>query len=518
MNTLTVDTSCGRLRGCVLDSQVTFKGVPFARPPVGERRFAAPEPAQRWTGVRDALEAGPAAPQLAVGRLGPISQISRLVRGPMSEDCLTLSVSTPAVDSQKRPVLVWFHGGAFVLGAGSTFLYDATALVGKGKVVVVTPNYRLGALGFLDLSRLSDRADAPSNLGLRDQIAALEWVRDNIAGFGGDPENVTVFGESAGAMSIGALLAAKPSLFRRAILESGASANVSSARESDYIAERFLDTLGVAANDLETLRSLPVDSILQAQRSVLQGVSRRIGRLPWQPSVDDDLLPNPPLAMIEQAGADDMEVLIGTNRDEWKLFTSASIALRAMGFDELERRIERLLERSGSDGAGSPAQAAALYRDLTRQRGSAHTAYEAWVACRSDEYFRMPAIALTETLIRAGASCFMYRFDFPIPAFRSALGACHAAEVPLVFGTQRSPWLLPVYLGSKSADRLAEVIQQAWLALAGSGTPRDAEVAAWPRYDVESRSTRILGGSDGTDPILRDPDDAARVFWMGTKP
>jgi len=514
MNTLSVETTCGRLRGRVLDSQVTFKGVPFARPPVGERRFAAPEPATSWTGVRDAFEAGPAAPQMAVGRLGPISQISRLVRGPMDEDCLTLSVSTPAVDSQKRPVLVWFHGGAFVLGAGSTFLYDAKALVTRGNVVVVTPNYRLGALGFLDLSRLSARPDAPSNLGLRDQIAALEWVRDNIASFGGDPESVTVFGESAGAMSIGALLATAPSLFRRAILESGASANVSSAGEAEYIAERFLASLGVAADDLETLRSLGVDAILQAQRSVLQGASRRIGRLPWQPSIDGDLLPNPPLAMIEQAGADRLEVLVGTNRDEWKLFTSASIALRAMGFDELERRIERMLQRYGRSDGSSSTRAAALYRDLTRQRGRAHTAYEAWVAFRSDEYFRMPAIALAESLTRSGASCFMYRFDFPIPAFRNALGACHAAEVPLVFGTQRSPWLLPVYLGSRSADRLAEVIQEAWLAFAESGHPRDAEVAAWPRYEMGSRSTRILGNSKEIDPILGDPEAAARVFWM----
>lgn len=463
--------------------------------------------------MRDASKRGPAAPQLAVGSLGPISRVSRLVRGPMSEDCLTLEISTPAIDSEKRPVLVWFHGGAFVLGAGSTFLYDAETLVSRGNVVVVSPNYRLGALGYLNLSHLSSRPDAPSNIGLRDQIAALEWVRRNITAFGGDPDNVTVFGESAGAMSIGTLLASSAPLARRAILQSGACEHVSTPEQSAYVAERFLDTVGLAADDLEGLRALEVGRLLEAQRSVLLGQSGKTGRLPWQPVVGDDVLPEPPLAMIEN-GRQPLEVLVGTNRDEWKLFTSASIALRAMGFDELERRIERLLERRGHELADARAAAAvSLYRDLTRERGSRQTAYEAWVACRSDEYFRMPAIALAESLTRAGASCFMYRFDYPIPAFRNALGACHAAEVPLVFGTQKAPWLRPLYLGSKKADRLAGLMQDAWLAFARTGRPGDSDVAKWPRYELGERKTRILGAGASAEPVTEDPESSARLFW-----
>lgn len=516
MKTQTVNFSGGKLRGRVLDSGAYFGAIPYAAPPVGPLRFSAPRPPQPWSGVRDALGAGPAAPQLAVGRLGPISQISRLVRGPMDEDCLTLNVSTPRVDREKRPVLVWLHGGAFVLGAGSTFLYDAGSLVGNGNVVVVSINYRLGALGFLDLSRLSGRPDAPSNLGLRDQIAALEWVRANIESFGGDPDNVTVFGESAGAMSIGALLAAGPGLFRRAILESGACANVSTPQQADYVAERFLNAVGVGADDLEGLRGLEVETILQAQRSVLFGSSRRVGQLPWQPTVDGDLLPSQPLEMLSAGRNGASEVLIGTNLDEWKLFTSAAIALRAMGFSELERRIERRLERSPRPSTGRTASAAtALYRDLTRRRGGRQTAYEAWVAFRSDEYFRMPAIALAETLARAGSRCFMYRFDFPIPAFRRALGACHAAEVPLVFGTQRAPWLLPVYLGSSKADRLSATIQDAWLSFAGSGTPSDPVAGPWPAYQSAGRATRILDAEPAGAPVADDPEAGARVFWMG---
>jgi para-nitrobenzyl esterase len=415
----------------------------------------------------------------------------------MSEDCLTLNVSTPAVDEQKRPVLVWLHGGAFVLGAGSTFLYDAKSLVAKGNAVVVSLNYRLGALGFLNMSGLSSRPDAPSNLGIRDQIAALEWVRDNIAAFGGDPDNVTVFGESAGAMSLGVLIATASSLFRRAILQSGACVNVSTRSEATYVAQRFLNSLNLAADDLEGLRSVPIASILKAQRSVLMGEIGKMGRLPWH-------------------GTGVVEIILGTNRDEWKLFTSASIALRAMGFDELERRIHRLLERSGQ-GERSAAAATAIYREITRARGSRRTAYEAWTACRSDEYFRMPAIALAESLTRAGSNCYLYRFDFPIPAFRHSLGACHAAEVPLVFGTQRTRWLRPIYLGSRKADRLSETMQEAWLSFAKNGVPSDKEVPAWPAYNLVERPTRILdatGVSEPVEPVLSDPEAESRRFWM----
>lgn len=514
MKTLTVNCSGGRLRGKTFDSGVYFGGIPFAKPPLGELRFSAPVAAEPWTGVRDATSPGPAAPQLAVGRLGPISRISRLVRGPMSEDCLTLNIWTPAVDRQKRPVLVWLHGGAFVLGAGSTFLYDSAALIARGDVVVVSINYRLGALGFLDLTALSTRPDAPSNLGLRDQIASLEWVRANIETFGGDPSNVTVFGESAGAMSIGALLAAAPALFDRAILESGACANVSSPNESAYVAERFLNTVGLAANDLEGLRSLSISTILEAQRSVLLAASARVGRLPWQPSIDGDLLSKPPLVTLKE-NRHGHRILLGTNRDEWKLFTSAAVALRGMSYAELERRIDRLLERTGRGGPNgkSAATAAALYRDITKRRGSRQTAYEAWVACRTDEYFRIPAIELAETLAEAGGTCFMYRFDYPVPAFRHALGACHAAEVPLVFGTQKKLWLAPIYLGSRRADRLSHVIQDAWLSFARSGDPEDAEAPVWPRYETVHRATRLFAADRAGEPVVEDPEADARVFW-----
>lgn len=516
MRTRIVETRHGRLEGRESSSGVFFGGVPFASAPVGELRFAPPGGPRPWTGVRNAQSPGAAAPQLSVTRMGPISWLSRMVRGPMSEDCLTLNLTTPAVDDRKRPVLVWFHGGAFVLGAGSTFLYDPSSLVGNGDVVVVSPNYRLGALGFLDLTSLSSRAEAPSNLGLRDQIAALEWVRDNISAFGGDPARVTVFGESAGAMSLGVLLAVAPHLFHRAILQSGATANVATRAESAYVAERFLAATGLGANDLEGLRRLPVDDILEAQRAVLLGESSRMGRLPWQPSIDGDLLTSRPGPLIEQGVARDVRVLVGTNLDEWKLFTSAAVALRAMSFDELERRIERMLGRIAEPGARDPRRAMELYREVTRIRGSPQTAYEAWVAFRTDDYFRIPAIALADALSAGGSRVYLYRFDQPIPAFRTALGACHAAEVPLVFSTHRTRWLKPIYLGRRKIDELSDVLEQAWLSFSAQGAPKDSAAGDWPRHARTDRVTRILGAPGGLEPVVRDPESDTRAFWMSS--
>ena len=259
-----VQTSYGELRGTRAEGLHIFRGVPFARPPAGARRFRPPERPAAWAGVRDATRFGPAAPQ-SLGLLGPVFSLG-ITR--MDEDCLSLNVWTPGVDSRRRPVLVWIHGGAFVLGAGSQSLYDGAVLARRGDVVVVTINYRLGSLGFLRLRELSGgRLPASGNEGLLDQIAALEWVRDEIAAFGGDPGNVTIFGESAGAMSCAALLGAPRArgLFHRAILQSGAANYVSPAETASAVAEEFLAALRIRRRRIADLLSLPPERLVEAQ-------------------------------------------------------------------------------------------------------------------------------------------------------------------------------------------------------------------------------------------------------------
>jgi para-nitrobenzyl esterase len=430
----------------------------------------------------------------------------------MDEDCLYLNVWTPGTHDRALPVLVWLHGGAFVLGAGSTFLYTGRNLAARGDVVVVTANYRLGALGFLDLSQLSSDPEAPSNLGLLDQIAALRWVRENISAFGGDPDNVTLFGESAGAMCVGTHLALGGGLFRRAILQSGAAANIATAEVAAYVSERFLEALGLEAEDSKALRSLPTSRILAGQRAVLHSEIVRMGQLPWQPSLDGKILSRPPLAAIRDGSARDIAVLIGSNREEWKLLTAAALPMRAMDTDSLRNRVEQLLERGGREKAEAE-ELIRIYR-ASHPRGERATPYELWVAMRTDQVFRLPAIQLAEAHAESGGRTFMYRFDLEIPLLRRSLGACHAAELPLVFGSFEHPLLRPFYLNSSRARRLSRRMQDAWTGFARSGDLAVESTGHWPCYEPGERLTMILGKSCRVE---RAPNDEVRRFWLEQK-
>src|SRR5690348_10697779 len=293
-----VETRRGRVRGQAEAGLAVFRGLPYARPPVGPLRFAPPEPPPAWTGTRDATRFAPSASQNGA-LIGPVMSLGI---GRTAEDCLYLNVWTPAADRRRRPVMVWIHGGAFVLGSGSQMLYDGATLARRGDVVVVTINYRLGAFGFLRLcERFGQRLPATGNEGLLDQIAALEWVRDEIAAFGGDPGNVTLFGESAGAMSVATLLGTPRArgLFRRAILQSGAANFVRSAERADAVTASLLERLGISRTDAPRLRDVPAAALLEAQQQVLLGGGSD-GRmaLPFAPVVDGDLLAEHPLDAI----------------------------------------------------------------------------------------------------------------------------------------------------------------------------------------------------------------------------
>ena len=263
-----VETHYGKLQGTQKDTVSVWKGIPFAQPPSGLLRFRAPQPLEGWTGVREATQFGAISPQTSEGSFGTLP-------GPMSEDCLTLNIWSPSADDARRPVMVWIHGGSFVTGSGSTPWYNGTSFATQGDVVVVTLNYRLGALGFLYLAEYAGEEYATSgNNGLLDQIAALTWVRENIAAFGGDPDNVTVFGESAGAMSIGALLAmpAAHGLFKRAILQSGAAHRVNSSQTAASGTRGFLQALEFGPSEMNRLLTTSVDDILRAQGTLPSSV------------------------------------------------------------------------------------------------------------------------------------------------------------------------------------------------------------------------------------------------------
>jgi para-nitrobenzyl esterase len=287
---------------------------------VGELRWRAPQPPERWTDVADATRVGPVCPQPTDPRI-PLD-----LGAPQGEDSLSLNVwaSSDTEAGDGKPVMVWVHGGAYVLGSSAQSLYRGRALAGGGDAIIVTVNYRLGVFGFLDLSSFStERARFESNLGLRDVLFALQWVRDNITAFGGDPRRVTLFGESAGAGIVTTLLAspAAAGLFSAAIAQSSPATSVYDASRSRGIAQQFLDTLGVGAEEVDRLPDAPLNELLAASKLLFDEVPVRVpGTLAYAPIVDGDLVPDYPVAIARSGGTHRVPLIIGTNKHEAALF------------------------------------------------------------------------------------------------------------------------------------------------------------------------------------------------------
>lgn len=465
MASVETEIESGRLRGRRSRGVTRFSGVPYAAAAGGVGRFLPPRPVLPWSGVRSAEAAGPSAPQRAPSVLN--SSWFGLGKAAATEDCLRLNVSTPGVTGPGRPVMVWIHGGAFVFGSGSSPLYRGDSLARHG-VVVVTLNYRLGALGFLATG--SKEEFGASNLGLRDQVAALAWVKRNIEAFGGDPTNVTLFGESAGAMSIAALLAvpkARP-LFRRAILQSGAAHHISTAPRAARIAEAWFEAANVSRADRTGLQNLPIRALLDAQRAVAMRMGFEAGRLPWQPVVDGTFMTEHPHSAIARGAVADKELIIGTNADEWKLFTLGQRKLLKLDAAGLRQRLHAVL-RPLPDAPDWVARAERLYTEQVVAPG--HVPFEAWCAFQRDRVFAGPAVALARSHASAGGRAYLYRFDWCHPLLRDRLGACHGIEVPFVFGALRRGPFLPLFGAIPAALRASRAMQQSFARFADAGDP-----------------------------------------------
>jgi len=490
-----------------------FRGIPYARPPVDALRFRPPQPLIAHQGVRPATRFGFSSPQAAP----TIALVSRMIGAPtsgQSEDCLFLNVWTSGLGKRKRPVLVWIHGGAFVLGSGSTPIYSGARLAWRGDAVVVTINYRLGALGYLDLRSMTGDPEAPSNLGLRDQIAALEWVRDNIEAFGGDPACVTVFGESAGAMSVGTLLGTPGAkgLFHRAILQSGAADHVSTPARAAAIAKTFCEVLGVDPGDLEALRSRSLSSILTAQRATLVRHGFAGGLLPWQPSIDGDLLSISPAESVSGGLASDVPTLIGTNLDEWQLFMLGDARGRGLDEQTLRRRLAHSLPGEDANGEAWSDRAFELYRGAGPGRFGPGPA-RLWSTFQSDRIFHAPAWDLLDRHAKAaapGTGSYGYLFEWRPPLLGKRIGACHGIEIPFVFGTLQDS-VLGATLGALGSSRkLSSLMQQAWLGFARSGDPRHAGLLDWEPYTAKKRAVmRLKPGARCEE----SPLEERRAFW-----
>jgi para-nitrobenzyl esterase len=485
----TVQTRDGVIRGEDLGGVLRFRGIPFAAPPVGERRWQPPARPEPWDGELDATEFGPMAPQPPGGGgqfLAPDT--------PEDEDCLTLNVWTPATDGS-RPVMVWFHGGGYRQGSSRSPFYDGEPLARRGDVVVVTVNYRLGALGFAAHPDLrSDDSGPAGNWGLLDQVEALRWVKDNAATFGGDAGNVTIFGESAGAGCVAALLAAPPAagLFHRGVVQSGAGVALSLEQ-----AAKATEELSVAAGvaDVAGLRDLPVDQLIAAQSRVDTGT----GAMTFLPCVDGHLLTERPLAAIAAGASSGVPVIVGTNRDEWKLWAPADRKSRTLDDDALLRRVERRTR----DGAQEVIDG---LRRLRSARGEECEPKDLWFAFESERFFRVPALQLADALVGRGPT-FVYLFSWPSPAMGGWLGACHGLEIAFVFGTHGRGELARFTGSGADADRLAETMMDCWIAFARTGDP-STDAVAWPPYGPD-RPTVLF---DAKTEVANAPFDDDRVL------
>lgn len=509
-----VETASGKIRGSFVNSIYTFKGIPYGQNTAGKNRFHQPKKSQPWTGVRDALVYGARSPQ----RAGIMDRLAasggKTVKEIQSEDCLFLNVWTPVVkDGHKRPVMFWCHGGGFTMGSGSASIYDGTNLARRGDVVVVTVNHRLGPFGYLYLGDIAGEEFAiSSNAGMQDIVMALEWVRDNLAHFGGDPNNVTIFGESGGGYKVSVLMAmpAAAGLFHRAIVESGPGWRMMPKERATEQAMKLLKELGVAAGNIDKLYSLPTEQIIDAGRKVNHNVP-----FGWWPVVDGKVLPQHPFDPVAPDISANIPLIIGTNKDEATLFLSAEYRRRRLGnnpatkiarniwFRIATRRIARRI-------AGKSAKSfLATYRQGRLQSSDS----DLFSAIMTDWMMRVPSIIQAERkAAQHSAPVFMYLFSWETPILNGRLKATHGLELPFVFDNIGGG--LFTGTGQIQSD-LARNMSETWISFARSGVPDYVGVPKWLPYSLDERATMIF---DQKCRLENDPFKSERIAWTGIKP
>ncbi|MEV6277790.1 carboxylesterase/lipase family protein [Nocardia sp. NPDC051832] len=492
-----IETSDGFVRGRRGRRVLRWRALPYAAPPVGEWRFRAPQPVRPWTGVRDATEFGFAAMQHRAGaRIGPRQY------QPTSEDSLTLNVTAPVTPaSAPRPVLVFIHGGGYLMGTSALGLYSGARLALRGDAIVVSINYRLGAFGYVDFSEFgTPERPFESNLGLRDQVAALQWVRRNIAAFGGDPENVTVFGESAGAHAVLALFAtpAAKGLFHRGIAQSPPADWAMTAEDARAFARRCLSALG--GDPADAVRVLTESSANDIRKAVARVIGQVLHEHPGlfaaSPVIDGDFLPQSPIDAFADGTAHRLPLIIGTCRDEGTLF-----ARFADGLPTTPARLHTVFTHA--DGTAE-SRVTAAYPGYPKDKVA--------VRMGGDYVFWRPSVTVMETHSRY-APTYAYRYDFAPRALHLAkVGATHATDLIPVFGATDGPIgrAFTAAGGRRGLQAVTRQFQDNWLEFARTGAP----LPSWPAYTEERRTTLII---DDPTRLEHDPDQAKRIAWQGIR-
>ena len=466
------ETNSGNLRGEMQSGVFVFRGIRYAQAPIKNLRFRPAQPVARWQGVRDALDFAPACPQLV--DIDPTENNNSV----MDEDCLALNVWTPKLSPARLPVMIFIHGGAFIDGSTRNTWYNGSALARRGNVVVVTLQYRLGAWGFLELAEIGGKEFAESgNLGILDQLAALKWIHGNIAAFGGDSKNITVFGESMGAASANILLSmpAAQGLIHKAILQSSSAQRVGkSVAHATELARAYMKLAGVAS--IEELQKLSMVEMRAAQAKLFD---TWFGDSSFGPTWGDGVLPKPALQLWHQGQIPHIPVLLGTNLDEIRFWTEVE------GLPIASKPPEILLKQVSAMVGGRASSVIETYRGLSANSG------EAVVRLATDVLFRLPAIRMAESASRQQPT-YMYLFTYRPTSATRDYGAMHSIEIPFVFGVLGEQDVIAVTGRSPGMEKLKDQMQDAWVRFARTGNPNAPGLPPWPRYDESNRATMEL--------------------------
>ena len=489
-----VESTSGKVQGYSNRGVIKFKGIPYAVPPIGNLRFKLPIPIEPWEGIHNATKYGPVAPQ-------PASALENMFSDPLPNseaDCLTLNIWTESLKNEAKPGMFFIHGGAFLTGSGRAL--DGSRLVLRGDVVVVSINYRLGPLGFL---YMPDLPDTSPNVGLLDMVTALKWVKENISRFGGDPENITIFGESAGGSAVACLLAMPlaKSLFHRAILQSQASNKYSyDPKMSTRYYENLIEKLEIKKGDIEALRTLPAEDIVNASErfeTIKVGIPRA------GPTIDEETLPINPLEAVKNGYTKDIDLFIGSNLDEYKLWSMWAPDGEELNSERLLKRINSLMRFLRQDESKSKGMI-----EIYKQRNK--NPIDISDAIFTDYMFHIPSIRLAEEQSKHQANTYMYLFSWKTPANGGKYGAMHALELSFVFNIllDRDIGIFP--RKTEETQELSEKMMDTWTSFARTGNPNNKNIPNFPPYDIEKRSTIIF---DKEVTIAEDPYRNERIVW-----
>jgi len=492
-----VATASGKVEGIQTKNGVlAFLGIPFAQPPKGDLRFAPPVEVTPWDGVLAAKKSGPAAPQ-------PSDPAAKFTQ---DEDCLNLDIWTPGVDGRKRPVIVYIHGGAFMLDRSGEPTYDGANISKRGDIVLASINYRLGALGFLYLDAFGAEYKGSGSNGLLDQVLALRWVKNNIARFGGDPDNITVMGESAGAESIFALMSMPQikGLFQKAIAQSGPFNMFRTREEAASLTADFMEICKkkYGVTDVAGLRKLKPQELIDAQEDLIAKGSVLCPRI-WMPVIDGTVIPKEPFAAIQDGAAAGIALLNGTNCDEYCFWIQFKPSMQSEPLSQFFSEIPWFASKLGD----RKQEVMDFYNKRNPTPGSDKSSIPSSVAYATDAMFLVPHIKASEAQAKH-AKVWMYRFDWKSRA-EEYLNACHGVELPFVFKTFDSGSGCGL-AGPNPPMGLSDAMQDAWISFARTGDPNHKGLPEWPAYEPAHRATMIF---DTKSKTVEDPNPEVRQLF-----